>query len=577
MKTTSFVCAALVILAGTLWMRPAVQAQAPSQPQDVRALLQAASRNMGADSLKTLEYTASGMIAAPGQGFDPVPARIGIPESWPRFAVTNYTMTIDYTTMSSREQYTRTSPERPALFPGLDLSGGQHGNQSDPPFRRGGGFINDPTPRRIAQFVNGQIAWDVNGNDSVRQWEYLSGIDTTEYRQLEIVLTPHGFVKAALAPGASPVLVPGGRGGTTQVVLNNVLGRYKVIATLNQNLVNMVQTWIPNPVVGDMRITHEYTRWRDFGGIKFYTDDHSHFFHVQEEDNRQYRIVDAKANVTVAPNIFAVPAAVQQATRPLVRVESTRLADAVWLIGGGSHNSVLVEFRNFVAVIEAPLNDERSQAVIAEVRRLVPNKPIRYVVNTHYHWDHSGGLRGFVAAGAQIVTHQGNAEYYDRVMFGTPRTLMPDSLSQREEVVGLTIRPQYMRATDAPTMITDRVWGSPDTGKVMEFYGIGTGSPPFSSHNEFFLAVYLPSERLLINADLYTPPAAGAPLPASPPEAVVALGHIIRVNNLNVAQHVPIHGQPGSHEQFLKILGNRVVPDSHGPLVLPTTTTSSSQ
>ena len=101
MTKRSAVVVALVMLAG---------ASPGGQGQDVRALLQAASANMGADNLRTLQYTASGMVAAPGQGFDPIPARIGVPESWPRFAVTNYTMTIDYTTMSSREEYTRTAP-----------------------------------------------------------------------------------------------------------------------------------------------------------------------------------------------------------------------------------------------------------------------------------------------------------------------------------------------------------------------------------------------------------------------------------------------------------------------------------
>jgi hypothetical protein len=230
---------------------------------------------------------------------------------------------------------------------------------------------------------------------------------------------------------------------------------------------------------------------------------------------------------------------------------------------------VLVEFRNFVAVVEAPQNDERSRAVVAEVRRLVPNKPIRYVVNTHYHWDHSGGLRGLVAAGAQLVTHDGNVEYYNRMMFGAKRTLMPDSLSEREELLGTTIRPQYVRVTNQPAMITDRVWGSPEAGRIVEFYSVGTGSPPWSSHNEFFIVAYLPAERILINADLYSPPAAGAEGPSTPPEGMVALGHIIRENNLNVTTHVPIHGQPGSHEQFAKILNGKAPPDAHGPLILP--------
>jgi hypothetical protein len=233
-----------------------------------------------------------------------------------------------------------------------------------------------------------------------------------------------------------------------------------------------------------------------------------------------------------------------------VRVQTTQLAPTVWLLGGGSHNSVLVESPEFVTVIEAPLNDERSHAVMAEVKRLVPNKPIRYVVNTHYHWDHSGGLRAYVGAGAQIVTHQRNVDYFTRVL-ARPRTLVPDNVTATAQFVGIN---------------GNGVLGA-DAAPVMRFYDVGTGSPPYSSHNEFFLVAFLPNEGLLVNADLYTPPAAGATPPPQAMEGVVALGHIIRQFNLKVTQHVPLHGQPGSHEQFLKILGNRVPHDAHGPLV----------
>jgi hypothetical protein len=88
------ICAALVVLAGAIQLPPAAQTQG-GQPQDVRALLQAVSKNIGADNLTTLEYNGAGMVAAPGQGYDPIPTLIGIPESWPRFAVSNYTMTIE--------------------------------------------------------------------------------------------------------------------------------------------------------------------------------------------------------------------------------------------------------------------------------------------------------------------------------------------------------------------------------------------------------------------------------------------------------------------------------------------------
>jgi len=297
---------AFVVFVGILWMQPVAETQGAPQAQDVRTLLQAVSKNIGADNLTTLEYTGAGMVAAPGQGYDPIPTLIGIPESWPRFAVTNYTMTIDYTTMSSREAYTRTSPEIPNRYPALPGPASEHGNLSDPSFRRGGGGIANAAPVQIDLRNNKNVAWDVVNNKPVRQWQYLYGIDTGEYRQLEVIITPHGFVKAALAPGANPILVPGG--GPRRVVLNNVLGKYKVVGTLEDNLVAQVETWIPNPVVGDMRITHEYDEWKDFGGVKMWTEDHSHFVEAYQADNRQFRITSARANAKVAPETFAVPA-----------------------------------------------------------------------------------------------------------------------------------------------------------------------------------------------------------------------------------------------------------------------------
>ena len=119
---------------------------------------------------------------------------------------------------------------------------------------------------------------------------------------------------------------------------------------------------------------------------------------------------------------LTVPDEVRSARIQPIRMESESLGDGVWLIAGGSHHSVAVEFGDHVAVIEAPLNEERSLAVIGEVNRLVPNKPIRFVVTTHHHWDHMGGLRGYVHEGATVITHEGNHPYYQEVLRAGPWT-----------------------------------------------------------------------------------------------------------------------------------------------------------
>ena len=167
-----------------------------------------------------------------------------------------------------------------------------------------------------------------------------------------------------------------------------------------------------------MLYEHRYLDYRDYGGVKFPTEIHVHRGNRFLDDGHDFYEVQV-GGVQVNPRVAAltIPDAVRQATVRPVRVESQRVADGVWLIAGGSHNSVAVEFSDFVVVVEAPLNGERSLAVIGEVKRLVPDKPIRYVVNTHHHADHAGGLRTYLTQGAAIVTYEGNREYYEKVVF----------------------------------------------------------------------------------------------------------------------------------------------------------------
>jgi glyoxylase-like metal-dependent hydrolase (beta-lactamase superfamily II) len=484
--------------------------------QDARAVLQAAARAMGADNLKTIQISGTGWNAPVGQSYSPV-------EDWPRLEVTSYTRTIDYDAKFSREQMTR-----------------RQGN--NPP--RGGGGVPIQGEQRLDSVLAGNYAWNMQGNNPVPIVRgYLDGIPVAELRQLDIMLTPHGFLKAAAAPGANATAVswtPRGRRVTE--VSFTALGKYRVSGTINeQNLVEFVQTRVANPVFGDMLYEIRYGEYKDFSGVKFPIVIHHH-----EGDDRlnpghnalDIRVSNVQANVTVTA--LAVPDAVK-APAPPVRVESQRLADGVWLLAGGSHNSVAVEFRDFVTVVEAPLNEERSLAVIAEVHKLVPNKPIRYLVNTHHHFDHSGGTRTYVGEGATIVTHQGNRDFYEKVLFSpAPRTLQPDRL--------FALNPDVVR--DAVFETVSQKYVLSDGTRTLDLYPVQG-----LLHNANMLMAYLPKERILINADLYSPPAPGAQPPAAPSATMVTLNQNIQRLKLDVAQHVPIHGQVGTMDEFVRIVG----------------------
>ncbi|MCZ6917014.1 MAG: MBL fold metallo-hydrolase, partial [Gemmatimonadetes bacterium] len=316
--------------------------------------MQTAATAMGSANMESIRYSGTGWQGMVGQNFAP-------DQDWPRVDLTSYTRTIDFETMSSREEYVRAQGDNP---------------------RQGGGrgfpFLAE---QRVTTLVSGDYAWDLTA-----EGQPVPQPAAAELRRLEIFLTPWGFLKGAMAPGANPTMVTRNEyGGRATVVSFVAFGRYRVNGTINsQNLVQRVQTWIPNPVVGDLYYENVYTNYRDMGGVKI-----PRFHQHQDYDDGGNEpnvsggqhsfgletVSDVRLNVANAA--LTVPNEVRSARIEPVRVQSQELGDGLWLIGGGSHNSVAVEFRDHVAVIEAPLNEERSLAVIDEVNRLIPNKPIR--------------------------------------------------------------------------------------------------------------------------------------------------------------------------------------------------------
>jgi glyoxylase-like metal-dependent hydrolase (beta-lactamase superfamily II) len=484
--------------------------------QDARAVVQSAVSAMGAGNLKSIQYTGNGgWFGAFGQSFAPG-------ENWPRTDIVSYVRTINYDAKTSREELTR--------------------RQGNNPARGGGGVPIQGEPRTVS-IINGNYAWNMQGETAN------PAPAAAEVRQLEIWLTPPGFLKAALAASDLAAITrtetEDGMNTTKKVTaITFTHGKFKMMGQINAaNELEGVQTRVPNPVLGDMLYEVRYTVYKDFGGVKFPTVMHYHngnryldFGH----DVMEVRVNDVKPNF--AAPALPVPEAVRTATIPPVRVESQKLADGVWLIGGGSHNSVAVEFRDFVAVVEAPQNEARSIAVINEVTKLVPNKNIRYVVNTHHHFDHSGGLRTYLAHGAVVLTQQANKDFYEKVMFyPVPRYLEPDRFSTF-----------YMRtANGAPPMIetVDQKYVLSDGRRTLELHPVAN-----LNHAATMLLAYLPTEKILVNADLYTPAPSGQPAPALTPNMTI-LGRNIQRLKLDVAQHVPIHGGIGNHADFLKIVG----------------------
>ncbi|MGH9256435.1 MAG: MBL fold metallo-hydrolase [Vicinamibacterales bacterium] len=501
---------------------------ASGSAQDARAVLQASAAAMGLNNVKTIQYSATGWNALVGQSFN-------LQEDWPRFEVTAYTRTIDYDANVSREEFTRRRGNYPMRGGGAPFDGDQ----------------------RVVQIVGGGYAWNLQGEKPALPGRpYLEGMPHNDLRQLEIMLTPHGFLKAAMASKDARVLstaiVGPTNAGLTQngrranLVAFTALGKYKVVGTINdQNLVELTTTWISNHVYGDMLYEIRHLNYKDFGGVMFPTTIHVHqgdpVFNPAH-NMMDIRVTDVRTNVAVPA--MPVPDNIRQGpAAPPVRAEAQKLSDGVWLIGGGSHHSVAVEFSDHIAMIEAPLGEERSLAVLEAVSQIAPNKLVRHIINTHHHFDHSSGLRTYIAQGSTLVTHRDNADFYEQVMLSpAPRTLAPDRLAMFYPNFTGSRRPVPIERVNQKYVLSDGV-------RVLELYPIQG-----STHIGPMLIAYLPKEKILVNADLYTPPAAGAQVPSQAMQGIAALANNIRRLRLDVAQHATLHGMsPSSNETFVKL------------------------
>jgi len=352
----------------------------PAAAQNARALLQAADSAVGASKVNSMQFTGKGRTAYLGQNFT-------VNDDWNRTDLQSYVLTIDYPSKSYKEEQVRVQGNNPKI-------GG------------GAGFPIEGEQRANAM-ANGNYAWTVNaqGQPQAQNAE-------AETRQLFVAVSPHGFIKAALADPNATVSDREfvGQGKNLRVVSFTTMGKWRATGEFNaQNMLERVVTWIPSPMMGDMQVEIRYTDYKDVGnGAKFPFHIHMHQGdHPFLGGRNLMDLAITNASVNVANAAQAVPDAVRSARAPAVNVTTMQLAPGVWLLGGGSHNSVAVEFRDYITVIEGPLDDDRSNAVIAAAKRVIPNKPIRYLVNTHHHWDHSGGIRAFAAQDkktADIIT-----------------------------------------------------------------------------------------------------------------------------------------------------------------------------
>jgi len=275
--------------------------------QDGRAALENVAKAMGAASVKSIQYSGSGVNFQVGQNFSP-------DTPWPRFVVKSYTRNVNYENASIRDELVRTQGENPP---------------------RGGGGQPVAGEQRQIFVASGDFAWNVVGEAANPAPVAL--VD----RQLQLWTTPHGLVKAAMANNAT---VQG------RTISFTAPGRFRVQATIDaQNLVEKIDAVAPHAVLGDVAVEIRYSDYKDFAGVKFPTKIRQTIGAYPALD---LTVSDVQPNVAVD---IPVPDPIRQTPAPYARVTSQMAADGVWYITGGTHHSVLIEMKDHVRARSATI------------------------------------------------------------------------------------------------------------------------------------------------------------------------------------------------------------------------------
>lgn len=374
------------------------------------------------------------------------------------------------------------------------------------------------TPQRQRLGVDGDVAYNIGANGNMTR----AGAQVATDRANELLHDPVGFLQAAYATG-SEVTEDQPRGNLRWVRINVRGNKFAMLVDPATMLPVRTQKIVYQPMLGDAMLETEFSDWQDVSGVKF------PMRIVQRLQNRwtllDYRVTSARVNEDVG-NIAATDSirAVTLPPPPAPNVVVEELAPGVWLLGGQTHHTVAIEQSKSIVLVESPQGDARALAAIAKARELRPGKPLGILINTHHHFDHAGGLRAAISQDLAIMTQAGNKDFYERAVYPGRHFIQQDALAQNP-------KPLKLIAVGDKQVLQDSL-------RTIEVYHV-----PGNPHVGTMLAVYLPAEKILIQADMYNPPAPNAPPPPGFPFAANLLDNIQR-RGLQVERVVGIHGRP---------------------------------
>ena len=331
-------------------------------------------------------------------------------------------------------------------------------------------------------------------------------------------------------------------------------GTFIVLFDPATGLPAVVRTRDFDVIEGDSNYDQTLSDWRDAGGgVK------APFHQVITINGTKIfdtTLTEASVNPALAADTFAIPAELRgkaEAPAPVEKVRwqwilrrlgngfyldsdayytddggSLKIADVapnVSFVNGGSHNTLVVATSDGLIAVEAPGDDGQSKVVIDLAQQKYPGKTWKYLLLTHHHIDHVGGLRAFAAAGATIVVGKGDGAFYRKVL-SAPETLNPYGTKQ--------VPPKVEEV--------DGKWSVTEGGRAIEAYSLD------NPHAAGYIIPYIPDAKLGFVTDIWSP-APRIP-PANPGTIAVVKG--IQKMGIQVDRMAGGHGGVGNFADLAK-------------------------
>ena len=398
-----------------------------------------------------------------------------------QFAVTNYKRQIDIANGRQRVEQTRT-----------------------PKFA----FFQGPQAQTQVQGLDGAVAFNVNPKGEATRVAPLAETD----RLIDLYHHPLKLLRSTLDPKTTVTNVRQ-TGGARQADVTTAAGPVVTLTIDAAGSPVSASSRAYHANLGDVVITTTFASYQDVDGLRLPGQ-----FTTKVDDFTTAEIRAIKQTVA-RDNIgdLAAPAAVAgpRAAPPAINVTAESVGKGVWLLGGGSHHTVLVEFSDRLMLIDAPQSEARTLAVIAKAKETVPNKPLQQLVITHHHFDHTAGIRAAIAEGMDVITQAGNKEWVER-MAGRAHTIQPDTLSKKP--TRLVVEP------------VDDQREIKDAAQTVQLFHVA-GNP----HSDTMLMAYIPRDRILVEVDAFSAGSAVNPYAAN-------LLENIQKRKLRVDRIVPLHG-----------------------------------